>query len=442
MNKLKVLYVCHNHPAIRSGGAEAYAFELYEAMRASDKVEPIFLGRIGSDAATPRRPHPGTPVSTINDDSNQYVFFQESADFDFFYLTAHDKDIYTKHFHRFLLAHQPDLIHFQHTHFLGYDVIRQARNSLPDVPIVYTLHEYLPICHRDGQMLRTNNQERCLEASPRRCHECFPQIAPQDFFLRKRFIQSHFSLVDLFLSPSHFLRERYIAWGIPADKIRFEDNGRRTARPVKQTTDDRPRNRIAFFGQFNFYKGVLVLLKAMQQLSDEAAITGDSKAETPQRAAGAPHLWLHGANLELQPEAFQHQFRELLAASQSQVTLVGRYDHAELAALMANIDWVMVPSIWWENAPLVIQEAFAHGRPVICSDIGGMAEKVSDGVNGLHFRAGDARSLAQTIRRAVETPGLWDQLRRGIPQVYTMAEHAASLIDIYQSLGARASYQR
>ena len=51
---------------------------------------------------------------------------------------------------------------------------------------------------------------------------------------------------------------------------------------------------------------------------------------------------------------------------------------------------MVVPSIWWETGPLVVLEAFQHGRPVICSDIGGMAEKVTDGVNGLHFRTRDA----------------------------------------------------
>ena len=56
-----------------------------------------------------------------------------------------------------------------------------------------------------------------------------------------------------------------------------------------------------------------------------------------------------------------------------------------------------------------------HGRPVICSDIGGMAEKVTDGVNGLHFAAGNPAQLAETIRLAVSTPGLWDRLRDGHP---------------------------
>src|SRR3989449_4054162 len=127
------------------------------------------------------------------------------------------------------------------------------------------------------------------------------------------------------------------------------------------------------------------------------------------------HLWIHGANLDLQPVEFQRQVNELLAACKDNVTLVGRYQPESLARLMAGVDWVVVPSIWWENSPLVIQEAFLHGRPVICSDIGGMAEKVADGVNGLHFRTRDSADLAATIRRAVTTPGLWEKLRGGIP---------------------------
>ena len=95
---------------------------------------------------------------------------------------------------------------------------------------------------------------------------------------------------------------------------------------------------------------------------------------------------------------------------------------------------MVVPSIWWENSPLVIQEAFHYGRPVICSDIGGMAEKVEHGVNGLHFRAGDAADLARTLEEAVATPGLWEQLRAGIRPVYGMDQHVAALEALYESL--------
>src|SRR5207244_4428524 len=75
------------------------------------------------------------------------------------------------------------------------------------------------------------------------------------------------------------------------------------------------------------------------------------------------HLSLHGSNLELQPPAYREEFEELLEEVGETVTMLGRYSKEQLPALMANVDWVVVPSIWWENSPLVIQEAFLHGRP-------------------------------------------------------------------------------
>jgi glycosyltransferase involved in cell wall biosynthesis len=101
---------------------------------------------------------------------------------------------------------------------------------------------------------------------------------------------------------------------------------------------------------------------------------------------------------------------------------------------MADIDWVVIPSIWFENAPLVIQEAFYHGRPVICSDIGGMAEKITHGVDGLHFRVGDAHHLAQIIRCAAGERGLWDRLHGGIRPVHTLARHVQNLGRLYEEL--------
>jgi glycosyltransferase involved in cell wall biosynthesis len=84
------------------------------------------------------------------------------------------------------------------------------------------------------------------------------------------------------------------------------------------------------------------------------------------------------------------------------VTFHGAYESEELPKLMADIDWLVVPSVWWENSPLVIQEAFNHKVPVIVSDIGGMAEKVEHGVNGLHFRAGKASSLAESMSQILD----------------------------------------
>ena len=144
-------------------------------------------------------------------------------------------------------------------------------------------------------------------------------------------------------------------------------------------------------------------------------------------------LRLHGA-ANFQSDAFQHVFQDSLTAAAPAAIHLGGYARAELPELMAKVDWVVVPSVWWENAPLVILEAFQHRRPVICSDIGGMAELVRDGVHGLHFRTGDAGDLARTMRRAARTPGLWARLVAGLPEAPTIAAAADRHLALYHRL--------
>ncbi len=418
----RVLYVCHNHPDVRPGGAEGYALALHRAMRSSPGWESVFLAHSGPPLATVKRYHEGALLALDERFPDEYYCHNEFANFDTFYGWNSDKSLWT-YLRDMLQAYRPNVVHFQHTLFFGYDMIREVRNTLPDAAILYTLHDFIPICHQHGQMVRPfNDDELCTHASTRRCHECFPNHSPQDFFMRKRYAQAMFELVDMFLAPSQFLRQRYIDWGVPTERIRYEENGCAHRIPQAESDgedDQRPRNRVGYFGQLNRFKGIHVLLEAMRLLKKEEVDA---------------HLWIHGANLDIQPPEFQKQVADLLDRCKDNVTLVGRYQPEMLPRLMSGVDWVVVPSIWWENSPLVIQEAFLHGRPVICSDIGGMAEKVADGVNGLHFHARDAVSLAQTLRRATTNPELWRSLHRGIPDVYRMEDHVATLSQLYKDL--------
>ncbi len=418
-----MLYVVHAHPSVLAGGAENYAHQLYEQMREDPEFEPVLLARTGPPSYKQGRPHLGTPLIPVEGDPNQYLLYTDAAGYDYFNGTMKAKSLYTEHFRAFLEAYQPDVVHFQHTIFLGMDMVLETRRTLPHAAIVYTLHEFLPICFNDGQMM-TRRGALCDHASPRRCHECFPERSPQDFFLREQFLKSHLALVDLFIAPSHFLRSRYVEWGIEPDRIRFERNGRPVSARVEEGKP-RPRTRFGFFGQINQFKGADLAIEAMKLLAGRPEV---------EKLNSAPHLYLHGANLEYQSEAFQERFNKLLEASDGCVTLKGRYRPEELPSLMAAVDWVVVPSRWWENSPLVIQEAFQHRRPVICSDIGGMAEKVAHGVDGLHFRVGDARSLAEAMAKVATTDGLWDKLHSGVPEVHSLKAHAGNLTGIYREL--------
>ena len=434
--KRRVLYITHNHISAAAGGVEVYASELYEALRRAGHFEPFLLARAGAPHISNVLPHSGT-ASSGGTDPNQYLFFTDLTDFDFLLQTNRRKLLCTRFFREFLQTCKPDLIHFHHTLFLGLEFIVEARHTLPHTPIVYTLHEYVPICHNHGQMVRTHTNEPCLEASPRRCHTCFPDVSPQQFFLRTQFISSHLAAVDQFIAPSRFLLERFVEWGIPRERILFEQYGRTFTSPSAPRHEARSTTRFGFFGRLSSFKGITVLLEAVRLLLENGAGRFRENGQQPMRD-GDFHVYIHGTGLELASAEFRTQVQRLLAVTSTRVTFLGPYDTERLPQLMAAVDWVVVPSTWWENSPLVIQEAFACGRPVICSDIGGMAENVDDGVNGLHFRVNDPWSLAETMLHVTRSPQLLDQMRARIRPVHPMDTHVDTLTGIYRGLLQRA----
>ena len=198
-------------------------------------------------------------------------------------------------------------------------------------------------------------------------------------------------------------------------------NGLPVAAPAPARPGER-RDRFAFFGHINRFKGATVALDASARLSRD----------------GVAHaLALHGSTDHQTPETLERFERARGAAPDARY--LGAYRRTDMPRLIAEADWLVFPSEWWENAPLVINEAFQHRRPVICSGIGGAAELVQDGVNGLHFPVGDAAGLAQAMRRAAEEPGLWDQLADGIAPPVGIGESAERHQALYAEVLAMAA---
>ena len=109
----------------------------------------------------------------------------------------------------------------------------------------------------------------------------------------------------------------------------------------------------------------------------------------------------------------------------------GSYPVDQLASRMARVDWCIVPSLWEEAFCLVISEAGEFRRPVICSDIGAMAERVTDDVDGIHFTRGDPDALAAAMLRASTETGLWERLSGAIPEPPSLAAMVAGFLDVY-----------
>lgn len=406
---MKALVISHAHPAFSIGGAEVAAYNLYRALPGLDDIsEAVFLARTD----LPGRSHGS--ISLFRE--NEYLWRQGIGDW--FRLSTENRSSVLEEFREFLLLVRPDIVFVQHFLHLGVEIFPEIKRTLPKCFLVATLHEYLAICNRNGQFVRNVSKKLCYEEEIERCSTCFPEYSAGDFWLRKHYIQSQFSYVDIFVSPSAFLMSRYIDWGISAERITVIENGQPARSSHEAASVRAGRVRFGYFGQINEYKGLDILLSAVGQL--------------PESVREQIVVDVNGANLESQGEWFQDLIKKLREPLIEEGCLrwAGAYEPHEVSRRMRNVDWVVVPSIWWENSPMVIQEAFVHGRPVICSNIGGMAEKVRDGVDGLHFEVRNPLDLADVLARAATEEGLHARLSGNAPTPIGYADCARLHVDL------------
>jgi glycosyltransferase involved in cell wall biosynthesis len=393
--KPRILVMAHAHPDFSLGGGEIAAYNLFKAYKASGDVEDAwYLGR-GDRGRGP------TGHITLRR-ANEYLWEQGISNWHLM-KAAHQESV-TTWFADLIRALRPTVVHTHHYAHLGLEYLRVIKQIDPAIKIVMTLHEYMAICRQNGQMVKANSKRLCSRESYDECHQCFPDTTAEDFWLRKRYFMSHFDLVDQFVSPSEFLRQRYIAWGIAPERIVVIENGQSVEEqlPPRAIQEGETRNRFGFFGQINPFKGIDLLLEALTAMSK-----GDRKKLKVE---------IHGANLEWQTPEFQAKIKTLSEPLIESGCLrwVGPYQPHEMRARMAGVDWVLVPSIWWENSPMVIQEAFVLGRPLIVSDIGGMAEKVRHGVDGFHVAAANSIEWGDALLKMASNVELWNKCWNGI----------------------------
>jgi len=410
MDETRILIVSHGHPDFSPGGGEIAAYTHWQELRRRG-ITAMLVCRAANSPG-----HVGAPFSLRSSDGLEALFSAPPVNH-FRHSQPQAKVVYDD-FRALLERFRPNIVHFHHYAHLGLELIREVRKYDARVPIALTLHEFLGICNAHGQMVKTNGV-LCQKAAPLDCNACFPGISPQDFFMRELFVKSFFSLVDVFLCPSDFLRQRYIAWGLPPEKTIVLENGQPPIPPAgrEESSEQTFETRFVALGQLSRRKGTLVLLDAVRLL--------------PKRIRKLVRIEIHGTAQHAE-EGFQVEFDTALQECGTAVHFCGRYAPQDLPGILRHNGWLVVPSIWWENSPLVIQEAFAAGRPVICSNIGGMAEKVVPGVSGVHFRVNNASDLAQRIEECATSPSLWKRLCGGVPKPPTIEQTVDQLFPLYR----------
>jgi len=414
---MRVLILVHGHETFSVGGAENAAFSMFRELQKQEGFEAWILAAVH----TSRGVLGHGELRSVEDTDREYLIGTECEWFRF--TTSHISSL-RRGLQRLLQHIRPDVIHLHHYIHFGIDVIPLLQTLCPEARIVVTLHEYLALCMHNGQMVTTHQLKLCHKATPLACSMCFPERSSQEMFLRHHYVKTILESCDALISPSEFLIQRYRDCGIDHPRFYMLENGlpahfSEERRPRYQQTYSPDLNRFAFFGQLNLYKGPLVLLKAAYLLQ-EKGITNFT-------------VHIHGANLEHQPKEFQEEFELFHEKVKDRVMLRGSYRQADIEALMMEADWTVIPSIWWENSPVVIQEAFFYCRPVLGSNIGGTAEKIADR-GGITFAARSESSLALLMERCIGNTALHQGLRGQMGEPTTAASCLASHASVYSGV--------
>jgi len=424
---LRVLLVSLFHPELVRGGAQQICYELFEELKAQPGVAATLLASI--DSSYPTLFKSGACITGFDGRDDEFLFLMQDYDY-WWHKTSSPRMI--EAFADFLHTVRPDVVHFHHFFTFGVDLLTLTRAELPDARIVFTFHEFMSICAADGHMVRKTDRSLCTRASGVRCHQCFPERSPEQFLMRRLWMLRHLAAVDAFTCPSRFMLDVYEQWGLPPARLHHVTNGQRRY-GTKLSPPVGPKNRFGFFGQMVDTKGVQVILRAVGLL----------------RAQGFSDfvVEINGENIRWASPAVREEVESFLAAERAlppEAQIVfhnGGYHIDDLAGRMARVDWCIVPSIWWEIFGLVISEAWMFGKPVICSNRGGPGERVRHDIDGLHFQLGDARALAETLRRAATEAGLWDRLRENLPEPPSRPAMAEGFLGLYRG-GADTSNAR
>jgi glycosyltransferase involved in cell wall biosynthesis len=222
------------------------------------------------------------------------------------------------------------------------------------------------------------------------------------------------------------VREKFVSMGVEPARIEAIAIGSRITEVVEANRElvfapepfaSAPRRpiRLVFLGYNNHYKGLHVLADALELLTPE---------------------YLHRISITIhahQGQAMQWRF-ERLRPRLADLTYQYAYDYSDIPWILGGKDLVVVPSVWWDNAPQTVFEAFGCGVPVLGAELGGIPDFVKHGHNGLLFRGNDRYDLARRLAEVVRNPHTLDALREGVRPPKSIAEHGAEIEELYRRL--------
>jgi glycosyltransferase involved in cell wall biosynthesis len=325
-------------------------------------------------------------------------------------------------FAKVLVETRPDLVHCHNVYGrLSTSILAVAKKH--NVPVVLTVHDYKVVCPayvmlKDGKPCSACIDGGYYRCAVNRCHK--GQTAASIVYSIEAYwakLTGNYGAVSAFLCPSHFIAGLLKQSGIVDKRVIYHAN-------CVEPDDYAPSYEgkyVLSVGRLSHEKGLPTFLEAMLGTKIPVRVAGTGPMET--------------------------ELREMAAKDGGSIVLEGHCSGNKLAELYRNAAFVVVPSEWYENAPMSILESFAYGKPVIGTRIGGIPELITEGEHGHLVDPGAKDQLRLAILR------LWNDraaqrdmgrsARRLVETKFAQSPRTTSLLNIYNSVcdtGSRAAY--
>lgn len=412
---MRILHV--NKFLYRRGGAEAYMLDVAELQRAA-----------GHDVEFFAMEHPDNVPSAYDSAFPPYMELDPPPERLGTRLRTAANVFWSPRARRsmddVLARFRPDAVHLHNVyHQLSPSILRPVKARR--IPAVMTLHDYKLACPTYQFLDHGAICEACVprhfhHAALRRCnHGSLAASALLGAELTVHTLTRAYSPVDVFVCPSRFLLGKMVEGKVFPDRLRHLPH---FAQLDRIGPADTPGRDVVVAGRLASEKGIDVAIDAIALLPDvRLTIAGDG----PARA-------------ELEARA--------TAVAPDRIEFTGRLDASTLHATIRRAAAVLVPSRWHENQPMIVLEAFACGRPVIASDLGGLPELVRDGIDGALVPHDDPAALASAIAAAIGDRVRAHEMgavgRARVLTEFSIDAHLAGLDEMYALATAHRAGQR
>jgi len=428
---MRILEVNHGYPSRYRAGSEIYTQTISHGLTNRGHTVAVFTRE-----EDPYRPDFNLAIESDEEDNSIRVFLANHARSRDRYQHQGMDEVFREVMRKF----RPDVVHFNHLNHLSLGLIQVTSDAR--IPMAFTLHDYWLACPR-GQFIQMALGESlvypdCPGQENERCSkQCMSRIWggvntdednkywTQWVHNRMSLVKKLIKLVNIFISPSQYLRQRIVdELNLPSEKIIYEPYGFNLSKFVGRKRERQDKFVFGYIGRIVPAKGVDILIKAFGQTTGDAML----------------RIWGRSTSQDVQ--ALNRISNTISSERAERIEWLPEYKNENITSQVFNhVDSIVVPSIWDENSPLVIQEALQSRVLVITSIKGGMGELIKNGINGLTFQHRSVQHLADTMQKVIDRSHNIEALsKRGYlgsesGDIHNIENHARNLEIIFKKIG-------